>query len=126
MAEARGFKAVIEEPTTEGGRVDVGLSKDDLRIALEISVTTPALYELKNIHKCLEAGYSQIVSVSKNVQQLRNIKELAMQELPEDRYKQVQFLSPEETVTFLDSFHKPKKEENIVKGYRVKVNVKKK
>jgi hypothetical protein len=41
MAEARGFKAVIEQPTRDGnGRVDVLLQRNEKMIACEISVTT--------------------------------------------------------------------------------------
>ncbi len=127
IAEARGFKAVIEEPTKNNGRVDVGLTKDDLRIAIEISVTTSAALELKNIQKCIGAGYAHVISVSKKTNQLKKIRELAQAKLSAIEFNKVQFLSPDEATTFLDSFFTPEEpKENIVKGYRVKVNVKKK
>lgn len=59
-----GWKAKIEEriPHTLGS-VDVGLSKEDVKIAVEISVTTHAEHEMGNIRKCLDAGYDYILCV---------------------------------------------------------------
>ncbi len=59
-----GWKAKVEEriPHTLGS-VDVGLSKEDVRIAVEISVTTHTEHEMGNIRKCLDAGYDYILCV---------------------------------------------------------------
>lgn len=62
LAEERGYIADIEVPTKDGkGLVDVLLEKDGQSIAVEISVTTPASWELHNIKKCLAAGYHTVV-----------------------------------------------------------------
>jgi len=66
IAQEQGYRAVIEEPTSDGGRVDVGLEQDGIRIACEISVTSTSEQEIGNIEKCLRAGYDQIVGKNKN------------------------------------------------------------
>jgi len=40
VAEEKSYRAVIEEPTPDGGRIDVGLEQDRRRIACEVSVTS--------------------------------------------------------------------------------------
>jgi len=66
QAELYGWKAVIEEriPRTLES-VDVGLRKDDMRVAVEISSTTQSEQEIYNIRKCLEAGYDYVISIMK-------------------------------------------------------------
>lgn len=60
-----GWKAVIEEKIPHSlESVDVGLRKDDLRVAVEISATTHPSQELQNIRKCLDSGYDYVISVT--------------------------------------------------------------
>ena len=76
QAELYGWKAVIEEKipgTIES--VDVGLKKDDIHIAIEISVTTRVEQEIQNIRKCLDAGYDYIICVSEDKKKLASLKE---------------------------------------------------
>ena len=75
MAQQRGFKSTIEESTLKGGKVDVSLLKDDIRIAIEISVTNRVDYEVQNIQKCLEDNYSLVYMISENEKHLKKIKE---------------------------------------------------
>ncbi|MFA5394001.1 MAG: helix-turn-helix domain-containing protein [Candidatus Ratteibacteria bacterium] len=64
QTELFGWKAVIEERIPKSlESVDVGLRKDDIRVAVEISHTSKSDYEITNIRKCLEAGYDYVVSV---------------------------------------------------------------
>jgi hypothetical protein len=44
--------------------VDVALERDEQRVAIEISITTPAEHELQNLARCLAAGYDVVVPVS--------------------------------------------------------------
>jgi excisionase family DNA binding protein len=69
MAETYKFQADIEKATDSGeGFVDVSLEKDGVRIAVEVSVTTPATWEAKNVLKCLKAGYDHVIVVSSQAQ----------------------------------------------------------
>lgn len=122
-AEARGFKAVIEEPTpNNSGRVDVGLFRDGVRIAIEVSVTTPPQHEVQNIQKCVSAGYDQVLSVSSSKPQLTKISTLCKKALSEADLQKVLFLEPRDVISFMDAYTQPQENnENIVKGYKVKV-----
>ncbi|MCG3165585.1 MAG: hypothetical protein POELPBGB_01353 [Bacteroidia bacterium] len=123
MAEGYGFKAVIEEPTPDGkGRVDVGLSKDNLKIACEITVTNTKEYEMENIKKCLNAGYTKVFVCSTNTGHLGRIKTLCETHFSKTELKNITCCDTQELFTNLSSVQKHT-EETIVKGYRVKVNI---
>lgn len=115
MAEQRGFKAVIEEEVA-GGRIDVVLQRDTLKIACEIAVANSVEYEVKNILKCQNAGYMPVCVVSRDTKHLRKIEEKAGAEVSQMGH----FFTPEQLTEFLDSLAE-KKEETRIRGYRVKV-----
>jgi hypothetical protein len=120
IAEQRGFKASIEE-ILENGRVDVSLIKDGLKIACEIAVSNSVEYEIKNIEKCLSAGYSYVCVLSKDERHLENIKEKVFNEIPDQ--SNIHFFNPSQMTEFLDSLTENKEQEGQrIRGYRVKVN----
>ncbi|HAZ00603.1 MAG: hypothetical protein A2W90_04945 [Bacteroidetes bacterium GWF2_42_66] len=119
IAEQRGFKASIEE-VVENGRVDISLVRDSIKIACEIAVSNSVDYEVKNIKKCLDAGYSFICVVSKSEVHLRKIKELAGSEIKDQ--DNIRFYSLEQMTEFLDSFVQSDEKVERIRGYRVKVN----
>lgn len=124
MAEDRGFRAVVEEPTLDGrGRVDVGLDLGEERIACEISVTTDAEQEIHNIRKCLSAGYTTVIVCSPEKKNLGAIRTAVETTLAEHEREKVKLMQPDELFRFLDerSAHGTV-EEKRVSGYRVKVH----
>ncbi len=122
MAEQRGYRAVIEEPTGDGGRVDVGLERDGKRIACEISVTTGDTQELHNIEKGLKAGYDPVIVCSPEKKNLEAIRKLAAEKLPPTDQGKILLFEPEELFAFLDEqITQEAKSEQRIKGYRVKV-----
>jgi hypothetical protein len=118
LAGERGFRAVIEE-AVDGGQVDVGLHRDDLSIACEISVTSTPDYEAMNLAKCLRAGFVRVWAIAPDQKRKRGIEARAKERLGEDAAK-IDFLTPEDIVFFLDQLSQPEPEETIVRGYRVK------
>ena len=123
LGQQRGYISELETPTNDGGRVDVTLTKEALNIAVEVSVTNTAEYEVKNIYKCLDSDYSHIYMISESKVHLRNIKKLAKESLATKDLKKVKFGSPSDFLKFIDSFTmKPKKQTKTVRGYRVKTN----
>ncbi|MBI5847206.1 MAG: hypothetical protein HZB31_04530 [Nitrospirae bacterium] len=61
-AENAGYDTLIEESISGSKEsVDIGLRKDGNRLAVEISVTNRAEYELSNAIKCMAAGYSKLI-----------------------------------------------------------------
>jgi hypothetical protein len=121
LAEERGFRAVVEA-ATEGGQIDVALHRGDLSIACEISVSSKAEYEARNLAKCLSAGFVRVFAVAGDNKRLRAIEKSARDRLSEDQLSRVDFLTPETVVLALDGLTAPAEEASVVKGYRVKVS----
>ncbi|MBA4409710.1 MAG: hypothetical protein C0397_09850 [Odoribacter sp.] len=120
IAEQRGFKASIEE-VVANGRIDVALIKDSVKIACEIAVSNSVEYEVKNINKCLNVGYSLVCIISKDENHLSKIMEKAMDEIKDQ--DGIHFFTPNQMTEFLDFLiENEKKEEKRIRGYRVKVN----
>lgn len=122
LAEQRGFRAVIEEPTGSGGRVDVALRRGEIAIACEISVTTDPQHELGNVSKCLAAGYGVVAMIGEERRQLDAIRRSTTAALTSDQAGRVLYLLPDELLSYLDQLPaEPIVAERSVRGYRVTV-----
>ncbi len=122
LAEARGFRAVVEE-RVEGGEVDVALYQGDTRIACEVSVANSAAYEAGNLAKCGAAGFTHVWAIAADAKQLRAIEARSRERLTEEEIACVRFLMPDQLVDALDAVALPPPDEaSIVRGYRVKVS----
>jgi excisionase family DNA binding protein len=98
VAEDRGFEVSIEETVLDGhGYVDVTLVRDDLRIACEISITTRVPHEVRNLAKCLAAGFAYAVLISEDERAL--VAAAAEFAPPDDR---IRFLTPDGFISFLE------------------------
>ena len=123
LATARGFKATLEAETKSGGRVDVALLQDDIKIAIEISVTNTPDYEVKNLEKCLSENYDVVYLLSEDKAHLEAIEHLALETIHKKDHAKLHFLSPEKLSEHLDAFvPKVKVPEKRIRGYRVKLN----
>jgi len=123
MAEAQGYKATLEVPTPDGnGQVDVLLEKAGQTIAVEISVTTTADWELHNIQKCLAAGYSQVVVCTTQQGKLKAIKALITAQLSKQEQARVQLIHRDDIPQMFQQAQQSTPSETVIKGYRVKVN----
>ncbi len=123
IAEKKGFRATIEKQVFGGiGKIDVALENDTQKIACEISVTTPAYYELQNIQKCLTSGYAPVVVMSADETHLTEIKCKAAKNLSQADLAKIVFLKPEAFAIFLESIAQSSEvTENKTKGYKVNV-----
>jgi len=123
MAESFGYTATIEQNIPDGtGRVDVSLERNNIRIACEISVTTPHTWEIHNIKKCFNAGYDVVAVCSKDAKALANIRKLISTELNESEQVRALVLTPDELIEYLEENSKEQSvSESRSKGYRVKV-----
>ncbi len=119
--EDRGFKATIEREVVGGGRVDVALEQEGMRIACEVAVTTSVLHELGNIRKCLAANFDRVVVVSTRKRFLGELQARIAEELGESEQKKVALTSPEECFALLDSLASEEESETIA-GYKVNVS----
>ncbi len=125
-ANARGWGVLIEETVLGGlGIVDVVLQKDERRIACEIAITTPVDHEIRNLQKCLAAGFELIVVLSPEAKTVKAVERRARRELPEESLQSVHFLTPEEALQFLDDVDSSSAETtSSVRGFTVKVRQK--
>jgi hypothetical protein len=125
-AESWGYKAVIEEPTPDGlGRVDVGLKRNEEKLAVEISVTTSAAHELQNIEKCLVSGYAEVIVCSSEKKKLKAIGKVVQEGLNPADQEKVQFVAPADIPSFFEArADKGVVREERIRGYRVKTEYK--
>jgi hypothetical protein len=126
LAESRGYRVVVEQPVLGGtGSIDVAMERGDKKIACEISVTSTDEYELRNIGKCLAAGYDPVVLLSSEQKTINKVRKLAAARLDNESLARVMFLLPEEFVSYLeDADAEGAGGEGTVRGYKVKVNYK--
>ncbi len=125
IGESMGFRATLEKSVLDrGGRVDVALEKDQLKIACEISVTNEAAYEIKNVKKCLDAAFDRVVVISSDERHLKKIKKLAAETILEAEHSKIEFLSPETFYAWLETVAGDTIPEETVKGFKVKLKVK--
>lgn len=118
LAEERGFRAAIEGAAHDG-RADVVLTRGELSIACEISVTTNAAHEEENLKKCIAAGFTRVLFVSPERKQRDRITAMLRSTLPS---APIDVLSPDDLVVALDAFGiTPQTSETTVRGYKVKV-----
>lgn len=103
MAETRGYKASIEEPTPDGqGRIDVLLERGKTRIACEIGVTTTKEWETHNIEKCLNAGYEIVIAVPIDNKAAEIMKKQLSEKLTANFQLQVFVMNDDELFLYLD------------------------
>lgn len=124
-ADAYGYTALMEHHTPDGGRVDVALERDGMRIACEIGLSTSTEHELHNIQKCLRAGYLSVIACSPDKRVLSRLKKASAKVLSSDEQQKVSFLQPDEFLMYLQQQPQPAPPivtETRIKGYRVKVN----
>jgi Type IV secretion-system coupling protein DNA-binding domain len=119
-AEAKGYRATVEEPLPSGGKVDVALRREGHALACEISVTSSVAQEIGNVEKCLAAGFDEVVLLALNRGTLGKVREALDLRLPPGAASRVRCLSPEEFFTVLDA-PAPPPEESMVAGYKVRV-----
>lgn len=121
LAEERGFRASIEETILSGaGRVDVSLSRDTLRVACQISVTTTKDWELGGIEKCLAAGYPEVILIGTSDRHIQSLAKFVEPNLDEAVRGKVRYLTSAALGEYLDGLGMPQTTEHVVKGYKVK------
>jgi hypothetical protein len=122
FGEARGFRVTIEKTVLDGGgSIDVALEKDAVSIAVEISITSTADYELQNLHKCLAAGFTHVVLLSSNIRSLETLRRRVAAEFSAESLKRIHVLSLQEFIDFLDEAD-PGPEPRTIRGYKVKLD----
>ena len=107
-AEGYGFSAEIEKNVLSGaGSVDVSLERENLKIACEVSVTSTADYETKNVLKCLSAGYDYAVVVVSNQKKIPSLKAKLQSELSPEQMDKVKTVGLTGLLAFLRELTAP-------------------
>lgn len=121
MAEARGYKATIEESILDGqGRIDVSLEKSGKKIACEIGVSTSKSWEAHNIEKCLIAGYDIVIAVANSSLSKRSMVKTLAEQWSSKGVQKVFVMEVNELAQYLDEKNYDKMNtEKRVKGYRI-------
>jgi excisionase family DNA binding protein len=104
QAELFGWQGIIEKRIGKSlESVDLVLTRDDLRVAVEISDTTRVDYEISNIRKCLEAGYDYVVAVSLDEKFLTQLKTAVKKSFSFKERERIRFSIPLKLKDFLIS-----------------------
>jgi hypothetical protein len=124
LAEQQGFRSTVEAPLPSGGQVDILLERDGLRVAAEVSVTTPAGFERGNVRKCLDAGFEHVLVVlTKSRASRERYREVILEGLTPAERDRVSFLLPEDLPGYFASLAPPPDPgETTVRGYKVRVS----
>lgn len=102
MGETYGFSAELEKSVAGGaGLIDVALERENLKIACEVSVTSTAQYELKNILKCLAAGFDYAIVVVSNRKKQKALATQIKQSVAPGQANQVKVCGLPELLAFL-------------------------
>lgn len=105
QAELFGWKASIEEKISRSlESVDVGLKRDDVRVAIEISSTSKAGQEVQNIRKCPDAGYDYVICVCADEKRIPLLKKESRKSFTLREWERLRFLLPSQVKEFL---HRP-------------------
>ncbi len=125
IGENMGFRVTIEKQVLgRDGRVDVALESDAMNIACEIGVTNEPSYEVKNINKCLAAGFDRVVMISSDERHLSKITKLAAEQILEAELTKVTFLAPDAFYAWLERIAGDNQSTETIKGFKVKLKVK--
>jgi hypothetical protein len=98
-----GFRAEIEKQLSKGSNqaADLILKRDDLAIAVEITVTTSTSHEFENVQKCLAAGYARVAVISTSRKRLEEIAAAVQGGLGSTAAAKISFHTPDEFIAEL-------------------------
>lgn len=122
-AELLGFRAEKEFQVGAGlESVDVVLTRGDLRIACEVSVTTPMEHELANARKCLLEPFDVVALICDDAKRLTRMQIAIAQGFNEDERSRLQSVSLDDFLGFLKALPVPQSiaGETRIRGFKVK------
>lgn len=121
LGEELGFRAVTEEQILDRtGQVDVALYRDDMKIACEISVTTASDHELRNVEKCIAAGFSKVILIADDARRLASLRKAIAAEIDEKAAECVAYSVTADLHNLLKEFE-PVSPLQVVRGYKVRL-----
>lgn len=126
IGQRYNWGAYIEHKVSNpDGFIDVALHIDNIKIAVEISVTNTTHYEVQNIQKYLNNGYDVVFMCCNNSSHLQAIEKRATTTIQSKYLKKVRFGNMEALDRFLHIIHTEQKPKTkTIRGYKVKVGFK--
>ena len=97
----------------------MALHREQFAIACEVSITTGADHELENLRKCLAGPYSNVAMIVPHARKRAAITKRVGERFPETA---VAVLGVDDIVAYLDQFVLPRTDEQVVRGYKVRIN----
>jgi hypothetical protein len=120
--EARGFRVSLEEPVLNGaGRVDVALVRGDVRLAVEVAVTSTPEEITASLVKAFTAGFSQGVVLFADAERRDRCSADVTSRLDARDRPRVAFVDPDGLLVFFDALPAPEPRGDVVAGFRVVV-----
>jgi hypothetical protein len=122
LGQERGFKATVEMAVLDGGgSVDVALERDELSIAVEVSISTDLEHELANAAKCVEAGFAEIYLLVPDPKKRSRFAQALTERLGGANARAVVAVGIEELTQALDQHAaRLSTSEKTIRGYRVR------
>lgn len=120
LGQSYGWKATVEHPITDGGRVDVLLERDSEKVGVEISVTNKEDYEVRNIRKCLDMGCTLVFLLVPDDTKRQSLRQRVEGDASLSNSK-VRVTHEAEIRGWFADGARPTTKEQVVKGYRVQV-----
>ena len=112
-AKKHGFVASVEYVLPNDKRIDVALFGHGLRVAVEVSVTNRQEYELSNIEKALEAGFSTVWMVAPDADHRDRLQQFVRDELQPDKWPSVLFGAAGDVQSWLSRYVAPKQNSKL-------------
>mgnify|MGYP001252428945 CR=1 FL=1 len=133
VAEELGFRATLESQVGTGG-ADLALERDDVRIGVEISITTGSTHEVENVLKCVNGPFTHVAFITADLRKLEQVRERVTSRLSEKDATRVGFYQVETFIEYLRGLPKAAVEQPApptpskttkkkVKGWTVKTKV---
>jgi len=126
LAEEKGYRATIEKQIDGGaGSIDIALEGEGQRIACEISITSTVEYEVRNLQKCLKAGYDRVALIALEKKTLSKVQAAILECVSDDEQKKLAFYAPDEIPSFIEELEiVASSGVQMIRGYKVKVSYK--
>ena len=118
-AKKHGFVTSVEYLLPSDKRIDVMLAGHGLRVAVEVSVTNREEYELSNVEKALEAGFSMVWMVTADAAHRDKLEQFIRNKLPGNNWPQVLFGAVDDISQWLERHKAPARSPSSVAGYAV-------
>ena len=118
-AHAVGLGARVEEHIGNGAHVDLVISASAGEVACEISVSTSVEHEMRNLQKCIDAGYTSIMLICDDPNHLVKMQKVVDQ-ADFDAGLSITFYTPEEAQDVIGKLFIKANQLTVVRGRKVK------